>query len=144
MQRDGSNPTAPICCGSYGASEAPAFDRTYLAWHELGGIVVVCHARGGGEYGEEWHLAGKGATKPNTWRDFIACAEYLIEKEYTSTARLGGFGGSAGGILIGRAVTERLELFGAAFIRVGILDYTTLRNHGQWRAQHSRIRQHEN
>jgi prolyl oligopeptidase len=108
--------------GSYGSSEAPGFDRTFLAWHELGGIEAVCHVRGGGEYGEEWHLAGKGTTKPNTWRDFIACAEYLIEKKYTSAARLGGFGGSAGGILIGRAITERPELFGAAIIRVGILD----------------------
>ena len=122
MKLDGSNPTLLIGYGSYGSSQTPTFDRTYLAWHELGGIEAVCHVRGGGEYGEEWHLAGKGVTKPNTWRDFIACAEYLIEKRYTSAARLGGFGGSAGGILIGRAITERPELFGAAVIRVGILD----------------------
>ena len=78
--------------------------------------------RGGGEYGEEWHLAGKGATKPNTWRDFIACAEYLIDKKYTSPAHLAGEGGSAGGILIGRAITEQPDLFGAAIINVGLLD----------------------
>jgi prolyl oligopeptidase len=88
--------------------------------------MAFCHVRGGGEYGEEWHLAGKGLTKPNTWRDFIACAEYLIDKKYTSPARLGGFGGSAGGILIGRAITDRPDLFGAAVIRVGMLD--TLRS----------------
>jgi prolyl oligopeptidase len=134
MNLDGSNPTILAGYASYGSSQGPGFDRTYLAWHELGGIVAICHARGGGEYGEEWHLAGKGATKPNTWRDFIACAEYLIEKKYTSAAHLAGAGGSAGGILIGRAITERPELFRAAFIRVGILDtlrYETTANGAQ-------------
>jgi prolyl oligopeptidase len=82
----------------------------------------VCHVRGGGEYGEEWHLAGKGSTKPNTWRDFIACAQYLIDQKYTSPARLAGIGGSAGGILIGRAITERPDLFGAAIDVVGCSD----------------------
>ena len=76
-----------------------------LAWYEEGGIFAVCHVRGGGEFGEDWHLAGKGETKPNTWRDFSACAQYLIEKKYTSASRLAGEGVSAGGILIGRAIT---------------------------------------
>jgi prolyl oligopeptidase len=89
-------------------------------------VLAVCHVRGGGEYGEEWHLAGKERTKPNTWRDFIACAQYLIDHKYTSPARLGGEGGSAGGILIGRAITERPDLFGAAVIDVGMED--TLRS----------------
>jgi prolyl oligopeptidase len=78
--------------------------------------------RGGGEYGEEWHLAGKGATKPNTWRDFIACAQYLMEKKYTSSARLGGEGVSAGGILIGRTFTSRPGLLAAAIDKVGVSD----------------------
>ena len=78
--------------------------------------------RGGGEYGEEWHLAGKGPTKPNTWRDFIACAQYLIEHKYTSPARLAGTGASAGGILIGRAITSRPDLFAAAIDSVGLSD----------------------
>jgi len=78
--------------------------------------------RGGGEYGEEWHLGGKGDTKPNTWLDFIACAQYLIDKKYSSSARLAGTGASAGGILIGRAITEKPDLFGAAVIDVGLLD----------------------
>jgi prolyl oligopeptidase len=82
----------------------------------------VCHVRGGGEYGEEWHLAGKEATKPNTWRDFIACAQYLIDNKYTSPAHLAGEGGSAGGILIGRTITERPDLFGAAIDIVGCSD----------------------
>ncbi|HZT60730.1 MAG TPA: prolyl oligopeptidase family serine peptidase, partial [Pyrinomonadaceae bacterium] len=75
--------------------------------------------RGGGEYGEEWHLAGKGKTKPNTWKDFIACAEYLVAEKYTSPEHLAGEGGSAGGILIGNSITERPDLFGAAIDQVG-------------------------
>jgi len=78
--------------------------------------------RGGGEYGEEWHLAGKGNTKPNTWHDFIACAQYLVEHKYTSSARVGGEGGSAGGILIGRTITERPDLLDAAIDIVGASD----------------------
>jgi len=75
-----------------------------------------------GNYGEEWHLAGKGRTKPNTWLDFIACAQYLIDQKYTSAAHLSGFGASAGGILIGRAITKRPDLFGSAIIYSGALD----------------------
>ena len=103
-------------------SITPSFGAVQLAWYELGGVNATCHVRGGGEYGEEWHLAGKGATKPNTWLDFIACAQYLVDQKYTSPARLAGTGGSAGGILIGRAITERPDLFGAAIIDVGGLD----------------------
>src|SRR5206468_5714783 len=87
-----------------------------------GGVIAHAHVRGGGEYGKEWHLAGRGATKPNTWNDFIACGEYLVNNGYTSPVKLAGQGGSAGGILIGRAITERPDLFGAALIDVGALD----------------------
>lgn len=118
----GSNPTLLEGYGGYGYSFTPYFDPTRLAWHEKGGIYAVCHVRGGGEYGEEWHLAAKGATKPNTWRDFIACAHYLIERGYTSTARLGGEGVSAGGILIGRTFTSQPELLAAAIDKVGVSD----------------------
>jgi prolyl oligopeptidase len=93
-----------------------------LAWYDRGGIRAICHVRGGGEFGEDWHLAGKGATKPNTWRDFIACAQYLIDKKYTSASRLAGEGVSAGGILIGRAITTKPELFAAAIDKVGLSD----------------------
>ena len=123
---DGSNPTRLYGYGAYGNSISPFFDPTQLAWLELGAISAVCHARGGGEYGEEWHLAGKGPTKPNTWRDFIACAQYLIDHKYTSPAHLGGMGVSAGGVLIGRAITERPDLFAAAIDKVGMSD--TLRS----------------
>jgi prolyl oligopeptidase len=122
LKLDGSNPTLLEGYGSYGYSEDPYFDPKQLAWYERGGVGATCHVRGGGEYGEEWHLAGKGSTKPNTWRDFIACAEYLVNEEYTSPAHLAGQGGSAGGILIGRAITDRPDLFGAAIITVGMLD----------------------
>jgi prolyl oligopeptidase len=78
--------------------------------------------RGSGVYGKDWHKAGFKATKPNTWKDFIACAEYLVARKYTSGAKLGILGGSAGGILIGRALTERPDLFAAAIPAVGVLD----------------------
>jgi prolyl oligopeptidase len=89
---------------------------------EKGGIYAIAHIRGGGEFGKQWHLAGRMQNKPNTWKDFIACAEYLVEKNYTSTGYLAGQGGSAGGITIGRAITERPDLFQAAIINVGDLD----------------------
>lgn len=124
---DGSHPTRLEGYGAYGAmSTEPGFDPVELTWSERGGVRAFCGVRGGGEYGEDWHLAGKGPTKPNTWRDFIACAEYLIDKKYTSPARLAGQGSSAGGILIGRAITERPDLFGVAIIGVGCLDMLRL------------------
>jgi len=122
MKLDGSNPTLISGYGAYGYSQDPFFFPAQLAWYERGGIWAVCHVRGGGEYGEEWHLAGKGPTKPNTWRDFIACAEYLVENKYTSPVHLAGQGASAGGILIGRAITERPDLFAAALDSVGMSD----------------------
>jgi prolyl oligopeptidase len=122
IKMDGSNPTLLDGYGAYGISSQPFFQSTGLAWHERGGVFAECHVRGGGEYGEEWHLAGKGATKPNTWKDFIACAQYLIDNKYTSPSHLAGTGGSAGGVLIGRAFTERPDLFGAILDVVGCSD----------------------
>lgn len=122
LELDGSNPALMEAYGAYGLPIPPNFDAKQLAWYEKGGVYAVCHVRGGGEYGEEWHLAGKEATKPNTWRDFIACAQYLVDQKYTSPAHLAGESGSAGGILIGRAFTERPDLFGAAIDQVGCSD----------------------
>ena len=122
MKLDGSNPTLMEGYGAYGFPSFPFFEPMRLGWFEKGGIYAVCHVRGGGEYGEEWHLAGKGSTKPNTWSDFNACAEYLINNKYTSPTHLAGVGGSAGGILIGRAITERPDLWGAAIDIVGCSD----------------------
>jgi prolyl oligopeptidase len=126
IKLDGSHPTLLYGYAAYGVAEPPGFDPTEIAWYEKGGINAVCHARGGGEYGEEWHQAGKGPSKPNTWRDFISCAQYLIDHKYTSPAHLAGEGISGGGILIGRAITERPDLFGAAIDKVGMSD--TLRS----------------
>jgi prolyl oligopeptidase len=122
LKLDGSNPARLTGYGAYGTPSSPFFGAIRLAWCEKGGVFAVCHVRGGGEYGEEWHLAGKGPTKPNTWRDFIACAQYLIDQKYTSPARLGGEGVSAGGILIGRAITSQPDLFAAAIDKVGLSD----------------------
>jgi prolyl oligopeptidase len=113
LKLNGSNPTLLWGYGAYGITQDPAFDPKRLAWFDLGGVFAVAHVRGGGEYGEDWHLAGKGLTKQNTWKDFIACGEYLIEHKYTNSAHLGGMGVSAGGITIGRSLTERPDLFAA-------------------------------
>jgi prolyl oligopeptidase len=121
LKRDGTNPTLLNGYGAYGyENTSPFFNPTALAWLERGGVMAFAGVRGGGEYGEEWHLLGKGKTKPNTWRDFIACAEYLIKEGYTSPAHLAGEGGSAGGILIGNSIVERPDLFGAAIDAVGV------------------------
>jgi prolyl oligopeptidase len=119
---DGSHPTLLEGYGAYGITFDPFFDPILLAWLEKGAVYAVAHVRGGGEYGEGWHLAGKLLTKHNTWRDFIAAGQYLVDHKFTSPARLAGEGGSAGGITIGRAITERPDLFGAALDDVGLSD----------------------
>lgn len=122
LKLDGSNPVLLNGYGAYGSSLDPNFDPVNLAWLERGGVLAFAHVRGGGEFGDDWHKAGQKLTKPNTWHDFIACAEYLIEKKYTSPVRLAGEGESAGGVLIGRSITERPDLFAAALIEVGFTD----------------------
>ena len=122
IKLDGSNPALLRGYGAYGITEDPFFDPKYIAWFEHGGVIAVAHIRGGGEYGEDWHLAGKLLTKPNTWKDFIACAEYLVNQKYTSTPHLAIIGGSAGGITIGRSITERPDLFAVAIDAVPMSD----------------------
>ncbi len=116
---DGKRPTYLVGYGAYGMSYDPAFNPSFLPWLDRGGIYVVAHVRGGGEKGQAWHDAGKIETKQNTIHDFIAAGEMLIAKGYTDKAHLGGEGTSAGGILIGGAITQRPDLFRAALIRVG-------------------------
>lgn len=111
---DGSAPTILYGYGSYGITEDPNFSPTLLSWLERGGVYAVAHIRGGGEYGEDWHNAGRMLTKQNTISDFIACAEYLIQNHYSSPQHLAIRGGSAGGITVGGAITQRPELFAAA------------------------------
>jgi len=122
LKLNGSNPTVLEGYGAYGITLDPHFDPKVLAWYEAGGVLAVAHVRGGGEYGEDWHLAGKGLTKPSTWKDFIACGEYLIEHKYTDSGHLGGLGASAGGITIGRTLTERPDLFAALIDAVPVSD----------------------
>jgi prolyl oligopeptidase len=119
---DGSHPTWLTGYGAYGINYDPYFDPTILVFLERGGIHAIAHVRGGGEYGEDWHLAGQKLTKQHTIDDFLAGGEYLIEHKYTSAAHLAGEGTSAGGITIGGAITQRPEMFGAALIRVGDSD----------------------
>lgn len=119
---DGTNPTWLTGYGAYSISSLASYNPIRLAWFEKGGVYAVAHVRGGGEKGESWYRGGYKATKPNTWKDFIACAEYLVEKKYTSPAYLAGMGTSAGGILIGRAMTERPDLFAVAIPRVGCMN----------------------
>jgi prolyl oligopeptidase len=122
MKLDGLNPCLLLGYGGYGYSFDPIYVHMLYAWYEQGGILAVAHVRGGGENGEEWHRAGFQETKPNTWKDLIACAEYLIEQQYTSPPKLAGEGASAGAILIGRAITERPDLFAVAISQVGVLN----------------------
>jgi prolyl oligopeptidase len=122
MKLDGTNPTILYGYGAYGISQTPFFRPQYLAWFERGGVFAVAHVRGGGENGEEWYKAGYHETKPNTWRDAIACAEWLIAQRYTSAQKLAIQGGSQGGIYVGRSITERPELFGAAVDEVPVSD----------------------
>ncbi|MGC9269847.1 prolyl oligopeptidase family serine peptidase [Acidiphilium sp.] len=111
---DGKNPTLLIGYGSYGITITPFFAPTFLPWLDRGGIIAVAHVRGGGWYGAAWHKAGMKQWKINTVFDFIAAAQYLVDKHYTSPAHLAGEGGSAGGITIGGAVAWRPHLFAAA------------------------------
>jgi prolyl oligopeptidase len=122
LKLDGANPTVVYGYGAYGISETPFFRPTWLPWFDRGGVLAVAHVRGGGEYGDDWHKAGYKATKPNTWRDAIACAEWLVANGYTSRAQMSIQGGSAGGLLVGGAITERPDLFGAAVDQVPFSD----------------------
>jgi prolyl oligopeptidase len=119
VKQDGTTPTWISAYGSYGSSLTPSFAGRSLALADAGAIVGYANVRGGGEYGREWHKAGQLANKPNTWRDLIAVCEELIAKKYTSVEHLAIGGRSAGGITVGRALTERPDLFAAVIDGVG-------------------------
>lgn len=122
LKRDGNNPTLLDGYAAYGFSETASFSLPHMAWIERGGILAFANVRGSGVYGDDWYKAGFKATKHNTWQDGVACAQYLIDKGYTSAKKLGIMGTSAGGIFVGRTVTHAPELFAAAIFNVGILD----------------------
>jgi prolyl oligopeptidase len=119
---DGSHPMLLEGYGAYGFTMEPNFEPKLLAWLERGGVYAVAHVRGGGEYGEEWHQAGRRLNKQNSINDFIACAQYLIEQKYTKPSLLGAFGRSGGGILMGGIITQRPDLFAAVICEVGLLN----------------------
>jgi prolyl oligopeptidase len=114
-----ANPVLATAYGAYQYSWSPRFEPRLPAFLDAGGIFVVANVRGGGEYGREWHKAGQKATKPNTWLDFIDVSKALIASRVTSSTRLVIQGTSAGGITVGRALTERPDLFAGAVADVG-------------------------
>ncbi|THF86324.1 S9 family peptidase [Deinococcus sp. KSM4-11] len=122
LARNGQNATLLYGYGGFTVSLTPSFSVGRLAWLERGGVAVVANLRGGSEYGEDWHLAGTLERKQNVFDDFIACAEHLISTGITSSVHLGIQGGSNGGLLVGAAMTQRPELFGAVIAQVGVMD----------------------
>ncbi|MCA9229415.1 MAG: S9 family peptidase [Planctomycetales bacterium] len=122
LEQDGMRPTLLYGYGGFNISLTPYFSVTYATWMEMGGVVAVPNLRGGGEYGEEWHEAGKKLNKQNVFDDFIAAAEWLIQEHYTSSNKLAIMGGSNGGLLVGAAMTQRPDLFGACLPAVGVMD----------------------
>ncbi len=122
LKLDGSNPTLLYGYGGFNISLTPTFSVAALVWMEMGGVYAVPNLRGGGEYGKQWHEAGMKLKKQNVFDDFIAAAEWLIANKYTSTPKLAISGGSNGGLLVGAAITQRPDLFGAALPAVGVMD----------------------
>ncbi len=122
LKRDGKRPTLLYGYGGFSISLSPYFSVTYATWMEMGGVLAVPNLRGGGEYGEAWHEAGKNLNKQNVFDDFIAAAQWLIAEKYTSSEKLAIMGGSNGGLLVGAVMTQRPELFGACLPSVGVMD----------------------
>jgi prolyl oligopeptidase len=121
-KRDGSNPVLLYGYGGYGVSERPYFSVSNRIWLDHGGVFAVANLRGGGEFGEAWHRAGNLTKKQNVFDDFAGVLKHLIEKKYTSSARLGIEGGSNGGLLMGATLTQHPELVKAVVSHVGIYD----------------------
>lgn len=122
MKMNGKNPTLLFGYGAYGYTIRPFFSTTWLSWVDEGGILCIPHVRGSGAKGDNWHQSGRKTTKPNTWKDLIACTEYMIEERYTSSNHTAIYSASAGGILVGRAMTERPDLFAVAIPEVGAMN----------------------
>ena len=122
LERDGKNPVYLYGYGGFNITLNPGFSANRLLWLENGGIYAQANLRGGGEYGEEWHVAGTKQQKMNVFNDFIAAAEYMIDQNWTTPELLTIEGGSNGGLLVGATVNLRPDLFKVAIPRVGVMD----------------------
>lgn len=122
MKLNGRNPLLLYGYGGFNITYAPFFVSNYIPFLERGGIYVHAVLRGGGEYGEDWHVAGTKLQKQNVFDDFIAAAEYLINNKYTSSDRLAIQGGSNGGLLVGACMTQRPDLYQVCLPAVGVMD----------------------
>jgi prolyl oligopeptidase len=122
LKLDGNNPVLLYGYGGFGGTQQPYFSSSNTAWYDMGGVYAVAGIRGGAEYGEDWHRAGMREGRPLTFQDMIACAEWLIDNDYTSTPHLALMGGSQGGMMVGAVVNARPDLFGVAVPQVGVMD----------------------
>ena len=123
--RDGSAPLLLYGYGAYGISIDPAFNSARLSLLDRGFVYAIAHVRGGQELGRRWYDAGRLGRKQNTFGDFVACAEYLVETGHTSRDRLFAMGGSAGGLLVGAVLNMRPDLFAGAVAQVPFVDVVT-------------------
>ncbi len=119
---NGNNPTLLYGYGGFNISLTPRFSVTRAVWMDMGGIFAMPNLRGGGEYGKDWHDAGRQINKQNVFDDFIAAAHYLIDQGYTNSGKLAIQGGSNGGLLVGACMTQEPDLFGACLPAVGVMD----------------------
>ncbi|MBY5991959.1 prolyl oligopeptidase family serine peptidase [Ferrimonas balearica] len=122
LEKNGDNPTLLYAYGGFNISVTPRFSPATIAWLDMGGVYAVPNLRGGGEYGLHWHQGGMRDNKQNVFDDYYAAAEYLIAEGYTRSERMGAYGRSNGGLLMGAALTQRPELFAAVLPAVGVLD----------------------
>jgi prolyl oligopeptidase len=131
LKLDGNNPLLLYGYGGFGIANLPTFNPARIAWLEMGGVYASANIRGGGEFGEAWHVQAIRTHKQVVFDDFIAAAEWLIAQHYTSKQKLAIYGRSNGGLLVGACLTQRPDLYGAAVPQVGVLDMLRFDKFGQ-------------